>query len=185
MWSCPSPNISCPGCPSLFVLVFAFFMCYNSKMDMAVGSTPGCSMCVMHCLLSTLILLFVQTLDTGECREHLDAERREKWTTNCFVRKIEMLYLFPFLRNILTNSLCCRTVQFDFVLNRKIKQWRKSSSFIFVQYVNNASTQLVSYGQISASKQHISLNISLQLELVITQRGLRSSHLIFSLTALF
>lgn len=109
-----------PLLPSVVVVVCAFFfMSCHSKMDIAVGSTSGCSVFVMHCLSSALISLSVQHgISTQETTEIKRMPREgEKWTTMSWNASP-----FPFSGNIFCHIPSLLPLESVFVLKKKKKE---------------------------------------------------------------
>lgn len=107
-----------PLLPSVVVVVcaFFFFMSCHSKMDIAVGSTSGCSVFVMHCLSPALISLSVQHgISTQETTEIKRMPREgEKWTTMSWNASP-----FPFSGNIFCHIPSLLPLESVFVLKKK------------------------------------------------------------------
>lgn len=141
-----TPSQCCCCCLCIF-----FFMSCHSKMDIAVGSTSGCSVFVMHCLSSALISLSVQHgISTQETTEIKRMPREgEKWTTMSWNASP-----FPFSGNIFCHIPSLLPLESVFVLKKK----KKKNSFIFVQYVFHLylhdSSEMVSCGHLLALQQH-------------------------------
>lgn len=81
-------------------LLSVVLMSYGSRTAITVGSTSGCSVFVMHCLLPALILLFNMESRRRNHRDPTDAERKKEGKTMSWNVSILKNYFATFL-------LCC------------------------------------------------------------------------------
>lgn len=130
-------DCSCSTSSIYFVVVF--FLSYDSKMDITVGSTSGCSMFVMHCLSSALISLSVQheILTQQRPRGRKRGGRKESKELKCFVvRHITSLLPLEFVVFVLKiNAACLFAVCFHIFtrLNKDALMWILQRNVWYIQ----------------------------------------------------